>query len=200
MRRIKVNVDIDEMYVRRLFTDINSSYSAAGNYYYIEAKEMLEQIKIDGRHLRYCSADLCSSYILRQGRKYLFSNLLIEKKYKNILNFKIYYENEWPDRFYKPENFFNVIKGIDIEDDRFFYKSEYDDCVLIDIIIPTNELEGRMVIKDTFVTGLYIPYEDKKLYLRNIMIKKIDDLAYLSIGFSIYEESFLRIRELLIEE
>ena len=200
MKRMKVNMDSDFMYIKRLFNGINCSYSKAGDYFYIEEKEILEQTKLNQRHLRFYSADLCRTYFFSCGHKYTFSNLLIEKKYKNMLNFKVCYEREWHDRFFKLENFYNVFRDINIEDERFFYKSDWCDRHTVTITIPTDELYGRMVIKDTFVSGLYIPYNGEKLYLRDVHIRKNDYTAYLAISFSSYAESFLRGRDLVTEE
>lgn len=197
MKRMKVNMDVDFIGIKRLFNDIDCSYSAAGDYFYIEEKEILEQIKLKQRHLWFHSEYLHDTYILHKGHKYPFSNLLIEKKYKNMLNFKVYYEREWHDRFFKPENFYNVMQCIDINDKRYFRE---DDGVVF-VTIPTNELKGQMIIKDTFVSGLYIPLNEKKLYFREACIEKSCDSAYLTFGFSSFEEAlFVRARGLVFQE
>ena len=135
--------------------------------------------------------------MIKNGRKYSFSNILIEKKYKNMLNFKVYYESEWQGRFYKPENFYNAIRGIDINDKRFFYKSR--NCIFV--TIPTNQLEGRMVLKDTFVRIDIRIGDSENLYFRNAEIEKDDDSAYLTFCFSSLEEaSFVLHRGLVSEE
>ena len=197
MQRMKTAMYSDFMTAKILFDGINCDYSPAGDYFCVDEKEIAAQIVLKERHLRFCSEYLNDTYILRQGRKYPFSNVLIEKKYKNMLGFKIYYEREGQDRFYKPENFYNAVSNIDINDKRFF--REFEDCVFI--TIPTNQLEGRMVLKDTFVSGLYIPRDGEKLYFRNAEIEKECDSAHLTIGFSSLEEAgFVLYRGLVAEE
>lgn len=197
MQRMKVAVYSDFMTEKILFDGINCNYSPAGDYFYIDEKEIAAKIVLKERHLRFCSERLNYTFMIKNGRKYSFSNILIEKKYKNMLNFKVYYESEWQGRFYKPENFYNAIRGIDINDKRFFYKSR--NCIFV--TIPTNQLEGRMVLKDTFVSGLYIPRDSENLYFRNAEIEKDDDSAYLTFCFSSLEEaSFVLHRGLVSEE
>ena len=197
MQRMKAAMYSDFMTAKILFDGINCNYSPAGDYFYIDEKEIAAHIMLKERHLRFCSEYLNYTYILRQGRKYPFSNVLIEKKYKNMLDFKIYYEREWEDKFYKPENFYDAVRGIDINDKRFFRES----CGSVFVTIPTTQLEGRMILKDTFVSGLYIPRDGEKLYFRNAEIEKEGDSAYLSISFSSLEEaSFVLHRGLVDEE
>ena len=113
-----------------------------------------------------------------------------------MLDFKIYYEREWEDKFYKPENFYDAVRGIDINDKRFFRES----CGSVFVTIPTTQLEGRMILKDTFVSGLYIPRDGEKLYFRNAEIEKEGDSAYLSISFSSLEEAGFVLHRGLVDE
>lgn len=196
MQRMKAAMYSDFMTAKILFDGINCNYSPAGDYFCIDEKEIAAQIVLKERHLRFCSEYLNDTYILRQGRKYPFSNVLIEKKYKNMLSFKIYYEREGQDKFYKPENFYDAVRGIDINDKRFFYKSR--NCIFI--TIPTNQLEGRMVLKDTFISGLYIPRDGEKLYFRDAEIEKEGDSAYLIFCFSSLEEAGFVLHRGLVDE
>ena len=138
MPRPKTNVFVDYM-KEPVIRSIKVGHDISTDSYWIDIREAKDKLIAKNVLME-------QSYIIRDFKKYYFSNILIEKtKYK--INIKAIYEKDGINNFVSNDNVEDKLRGLNIE------KLEgIDGCYTVNI----ENINTTNVIKDIYLAGAYI--------------------------------------------
>lgn len=178
MPRPKTNVFVDYM-KEPVIRSIKVGHDISTDSYWIDIREAKDKLIAKNVLME-------QSYIIRDFKKYYFSNILIEKtKYK--INIKAIYEKDGINNFVSNDNVEDKLRGLNIE------KLEgIDGCYTVNI----ENINTTNVIKDIYLAGAYIIRNNEKSYLSQftIMFENscfVKNYFYITVFFNWLEDNHL---------